>query len=73
MSLCLQQLKVDNEQLQSNNDLLQVRLSSLLAMFSIQETAAAAKEVGIVCLLYTGMHTTTCTQHLALTMFALHL
>ncbi|XP_065897769.1 coiled-coil alpha-helical rod protein 1-like isoform X2 [Dysidea avara] len=42
----LKQLKVDNEQLQSNNDLLQVRLSSLLAMFSIQETAAAAKEGG---------------------------
>jgi len=48
--VCLQQLKADNEQLQSNNDLLQIRLSSLLGMFSIQEAAAAAKEASRVCM-----------------------
>lgn len=40
----LQRLTTENEQFQSNNELLQVRLTSLLAMFNIQETAAA-KEV----------------------------
>ena len=43
-------LQADNEQLQSNNNLLQVRLSSLLAMFGIQE--AAAKEVSLHAVLY---------------------
>lgn len=41
----LQRLTTENEQFQSNNELLQVRLTSLLAMFNIQEAAVAAKEV----------------------------
>lgn len=44
-SATVQQLVSDNEQLQSNNELLQVRLTSLLAMFDVQEAAVTAKEV----------------------------